>query len=166
LRYRVRRGRVEVTARSSIHDTTTVWTKLAGTIDMDPDQPATARAEITLDMRVFDAGDRSKNWKLRGDLNPDAYPTATFQLARVERISEVTGGRFEATAAGKLAWRDRATDVRVQGKATVDRRAIEATAGFELDVHQQLGVTPPRLFVFKVEDVVRVQVAIFATAEG
>jgi polyisoprenoid-binding protein YceI len=163
MKYKVQRGLVEVKARSSIHDTTTKFAKVEGTIDFDPDAPSTARAEIAVDMRVFDAGDRFKNWKLKTDLEPDQHPTATFTLARLEETREITAGRFQATAVGQVRWRGKAPDVKVKGQAQVDRRAIEASASFELDV-RLLGVSPPRFLMFKVEDVVLVQVQLWAIA--
>jgi polyisoprenoid-binding protein YceI len=161
VRYRVQRGLVEVKARSSIHDTDTRFAKLEGWIEFDPDQPAAARAEISVDMRVFDAGDKLKNWKLKSDLEPDKHPTATFVLARLENVHEPNAGRFAASAVGQLKWRGRAPDVRVRGQASVDRRAIDARASFDLDV-RELGVKPPGFLMFKVENVVSVLVTLFA----
>jgi polyisoprenoid-binding protein YceI len=64
---------VVVHARSSVHDTDARWTKLSGLVTVDPADPgAGAEARVTVDMREFDAGDRMKNWKLRGDLEPDS----------------------------------------------------------------------------------------------
>ena len=163
MRFRVQRGVVEVKARSSIHDTDTKFSKLEGWIEFDPDAPAGARAEISVDMRVFDAGDKLKNWKLRSDLEPDKHPTATFILMRLENAHEPGAGRFEAAAVGQLRWRGRSPDIRVRGQASVDRRAIDAKASFDLDV-RELGVKPPGFLMFKVESVVTVHVTLFATA--
>jgi polyisoprenoid-binding protein YceI len=165
MKYTVQRGRVEVKARSSIHDTNTVWAKVTGTIDFDPDKTDAARAEIQVDMRAFDAGDRLKNWKIKGDLDPDSHPTATFTLMRFDQINEKTAGDFEAVAVGQLAWRGKTPSIKVKGKARIDRRAIDAQASFDLDVRKELGVTPPKFFMFKVEDVVSVQITLFAVAE-
>ncbi len=148
-------------ARTAAHDTKTRFAKLEGTIDFDADDTKSARADLTLDMRVFDAGDRLKNWKLKTDLEPDQYPTATFTLARFLDIHEVTAGQYTATALGQLAWRDATPMVKVKGVASVDRRSIDARASFELDV-RDLGIAPPRFLMFRVEDVVRVQVSLFA----
>ncbi len=164
MRYKIQRGQVDVKARSSVHDTTTRYAKIEGTIDFDPDDPNAARAEIQVDMRVFDAGDRLKNWKLRSDLEPDKHPIASFTLARFADIHEPTAGQFNATAIGQLRWRDRGPNITVKGSASVDRRAIDARASFDLDV-RELGVTPPRILMFKVENVVSVQVTLFAVVD-
>ncbi len=161
MKYKVQRGLVEVKARSAIHDTTTRWSKLSGEIEFDPDQPQTARAEIAVDMRAFDAGDRFKNWKIKSDLDPDAHPTATFTLARLESVHEPTSGKFQARAVGQLRWRGKGVDLKIKGDAKVDRRAIEATATFEMNV-RDLGVSPPKFLMFKVEDEVTVQVSLMA----
>jgi polyisoprenoid-binding protein YceI len=165
MKFKVQRGVLEVKARSKIHDTTTRYTKLEGTIDFDPDDPKNAKAEISVDMRVFDAGDRFKNWKIKGDLEPDKHPTASFTLMRIESIREATSSRFEAEAVGQLRWRGKATDVEVKGTAKVDRRSIEASAEFELDV-KTLGVSPPKFLMFKVEDEVLCQVDLLALIAG
>jgi polyisoprenoid-binding protein YceI len=163
MRYLVQRGLVAVKARSSIHDTTTRFDKLQGTIEFDPDVTAETRAELSVDMRAYDAGDRFKNWKLKSDLDPEAHPTATFALMRLTSIHEKVSGRYQAAAVGQLQWRGKAVDVQVQGEATVDRRRIEASARFELNV-RDLGVTPPRFLMFKVEDEVVCQVTLVAIA--
>jgi len=161
-RFKVFRGLVQVKARSSIHDTVTKYEKLSGSIEFDPDEPRAAQAQISVDMRVFDAGDRFKNWKIKSDLDPDAHPTATFRLTVMNDVHETSSGRFKAKATGQLEWRGKTVDLTVNGTATVDRRGIEATATFELDV-KKLGISPPKFLMFKVEDEVVVQVSLFAT---
>jgi polyisoprenoid-binding protein YceI len=159
--YKVQRGKVTVTARSSIHDTKTVWTKLSGRISADPDELATATAEIAIDMKTFDAGDFMKNWKLKSELDPDKYPTATFRLARIDDPREPTAGEFTGVAIGQIGWRDKTVDIKARGSAKLDRRSLEAKASFELNV-RDLGVAPPKILMFKVEDVVTVQVELYA----
>jgi len=163
--YKIQRGKVTVTARSSIHDTKTVWSKVAGTIDADPDALGGASAQLTVDMRAFDAGDFMKNWKLKSELEPDKHPTASFRLSRVEDPREPTAGAFSGTAIGQLAWRDKTCDVKARGTAKLDRRSLEAQATFELNV-RDLGVAPPKILMFKVEDVVTVQVELYALPTG
>jgi polyisoprenoid-binding protein YceI len=160
--YQVRAGRVVVTARSSVHDTRTVFGQMGGTIHVDPAEPAKeATAELRVDMRVFDAGDRLKNWKLKGDLKPDLYPTATFRLTRIEDVKNVAG-RFEAKAMGVLSWRGRQVDVEARGHATLGERSLEASCRFELNV-RALGVEPPKILMLKVEEVVGVEVTLSGT---
>jgi len=161
MKYKVQRGHVEVKARAPGHDTVARFSKLDGTIDFDPDNPQAGRAELALDMRHLDAGDKLKNWKLKTDLEPDTYPTASFTLARFQDIHEVTAGQFTATALGQLRYRDKMPMIHVKGLAAVDRRSIDARTSFELDV-RDLGIFPPRFLMFRVEDVVLVQVALFA----
>jgi polyisoprenoid-binding protein YceI len=161
MHYKIQRGAVEVRAKSALHDTTTKFGKVEGTIDFDPDAPASAQCDIRVDMRVFDAGDTFKNWKLKGDLDAETYPTATFILARFDDVHEVTAGAFTATATGQIKWRDHTPIVKVKGKATVDRRSIDARASFDLDV-RQLGIAPPKFLMFKVDEIVAVQASVFA----
>jgi polyisoprenoid-binding protein YceI len=165
MKFTVQRGLVEVKARSAIHDTVTRWSRVGGVIRFDADDPGAAHAEIEVDMRSFDAGDRLKNWKLKSDLDPDSHPTAQFVLGRLDQVHEEVAGRFVAGGVGQLQWRGKRVDIAVRGKATVDRMSIEASASFELDV-KTLGVSPPRFLMFKVEDVVSVTVTLRALAGG
>ena len=50
-----------------------------------------------------------------------------------------------------------------KGHASLSSSAIEAVASFELDV-RDVGVKPPKILMFKVEEVVSVKVELRATA--
>jgi polyisoprenoid-binding protein YceI len=151
---------VVVKARSSIHDTTCVWSELSGTIDFDPAKPEAAAAEITVDMRVFDAGDRLKNWKLKGDLQPKAV----FRLSRLDGVTSATGSEaLSATAVGAIDWRGKTAEIRASGSATVTGTKIDAKCTFELNV-RHLGVEPPKILMFKVDEIVAVSVELSANA--
>ena len=151
-------GRLVVKARSSVHDTTTVWDKVAGDVDADPSALDRATATFRVDMTAFDAGDWLKNRKLRKDFAMDAHPTATFEL---RRVSDVTGdgARFTAKAEGVLRWRGKEVTLELAGAGTLDRERLEANAKFELDI-RKLGLSAPRFFVFKMEDEVTVEVSL------
>jgi polyisoprenoid-binding protein YceI len=157
------RSTVVVRAKSSIHDTDSVWPKLAGTVDADAGTLAAsgATARLTVDMTDFDAGDFLKNRKLRKDLDVKSHPQATFELARLVDVVELGDAKFEAVAEGTLRWRGRDVAVRARGSGTVTDAAIDANATFELDV-RELGVKPPRFLMFKVEDIVDVAVTLRA----
>jgi len=83
VKYAVAAGKLTVKARSSVHDTTTTWDKVTGSVDADPDAIEQAKATFTVDMTSFDAGDWLKNRKLRKDFDMDGNPSATFTLDRV-----------------------------------------------------------------------------------
>jgi len=158
------RCKVVVRARSSVHDTDTTWSRVSGTIEVDPDAPATgATARLVVDMREFDAGDRLKNWKVKGDLEPDKYPEAVFTLARLERVTGGGAGKWDAAAAGAIEWRGRRAEVVASGSAVITPVAVSATARFELNV-THLGVKPPKVLMFKVDEVVSVEVTLEARA--
>ncbi len=164
--YRVSRGRVAARARSSLHDTTTTWTKLAGELEVLPDEPMrAAQARIVVDMREFDAGDRLKNWKLRSDLEPDRHPEAVFTLSAIEEAQPLGGGAWRAVARGTLAWRGRTTAVLARGEAQFADDSVHARATFSLDV-TRLGVTPPKILFLKVENVVEVTVELTAELDA
>jgi polyisoprenoid-binding protein YceI len=151
-------GKLVVKARSSVHDTTTVWDKITGDVDADPDAIEAAVAKFSVDMTSFDAGDWLKNRKLRKDFDLEGHPTATFQL---ERVSEVVrgGAKFEAKAEGQLQWRGKTVPLKLSGKGSLDADRLTASATFDLDI-KLLGLQPPKFFLFKVEDVVTIDVTL------
>jgi len=155
-----------VAARSSIHDTKTRWESLGGSIEASVDALESATASFTVDMTEFDAGDWLKNRKLRKDLDVKNHPTAEFvltELKNVTRDPEDANSKFRATAVGTIRWRGRETTVEAIGSGVVTDEKIEATATFDLDV-TTLGVKPPKILMFKVEDVVCVEVTLVAHA--
>lgn len=154
---------VVVKARSSIHDTTTTWNKISGTIEATADtlESNGAIATIDVDMTSFDAGDWLKNRKLKKDLDVTQYPLAQFELSELTEVVGGDGGEFKATAVGKLRWRSREVTVTAPGTGIVNDDGIDARATFELDV-TDLGVKPPKILMFKVEKVVAIEVILVA----
>lgn len=151
--YRVVKGRVTVKAGSSPDVTT--WSKVTGTIQLDLDRPDGARAEISVDMRSFEAGDWFQNWQRKGNLDADAHPTAKLVLMRLEGVREGSAGQLEGTAVGQLQWRGKTAEVRVRGTARVNPRAIEASGSFDVD---------PQRFGIKADERLRAEVSLSATA--
>jgi polyisoprenoid-binding protein YceI len=160
MRYRVTSGTLTVQARSRIHDTTTVWSKISGEIDADPETLATAgaTARFEVDMTVFDAGDFLRNRKLRSDFALAAHPTGRFQLTGVRDVVR-QGATFTATAEGVLDWRGRKLELVLSGQGRLDDMGVSASATFELDI-RDLGLSAPRFLMFKMEDQVTVAVTI------
>ncbi len=149
-----------VRARSSLHDTRTVWSAVSGEVTADPATLATAgaTASFTVDMTRFDAGDFLKNRKLRKDFELEDHPQATFTLTGLRDVVD-DGGRFRATATGVLRWRGREVELTVAGEGTLDASRLAATGRVELDI-RTLGLTAPRFLMFKMEDVVTVEVTL------
>jgi polyisoprenoid-binding protein YceI len=160
MKYRVTAGKLTVTARSKVHDTTTIWDKVSGTIDADADTLATAGAAATfaVDMTAFDAGDFLKNRKLRKDFDMERHPAATFELTAV-RDAVRDGPTFKATAEGVLRWRGKEVVVTLQGSGKLDTMTVEATGSFELDI-RSLGLSAPRFLMIKMADEVAVDVTV------
>jgi polyisoprenoid-binding protein YceI len=158
MKYSVSGGKLTVKAHSSVHDTTTVWDKITGDVDADPDAIEQAKATFSVDMTSFDAGDWLKNRKLRKDFDMEAHPTATFTL---ERVSDVLrdGDKFTAKAEGKLRWRGKDVALVLNGQGTLSADRVEARATFELDI-KKLGLTAPKFFVIKMEDEVTIDVTV------
>jgi polyisoprenoid-binding protein YceI len=164
VRYRIdtNASKVVVKARSSIHDTKAKYDKLSGTIDADRANLNGATASIKLDMTSFDAGDFLKNRKLRKDLDVKKHPEAAFELTGLENVEDKDGS-VAATAMGILYWRGHEAEVRATGTASITDSSITADATFELNV-RDLGVTPPKILMIKVEDIVTVDVSLVARA--
>jgi polyisoprenoid-binding protein YceI len=160
-RYVIGNGsQLSVKARSSVHDTVTVWNKVTGTLTADVETLATAGAEAaaTVDMTEFDAGDWLKNRKLRKDYDMDAHPRATFELTNLSNVVR-NGQTFTATANGVLGWRGKRVNVAIAGKGTLSATAFDATGTFELDI-RTLGLQAPKVLMFKVQDEVTVEITL------
>ncbi len=158
--YRIEAGTLTVKARSSLHDTTTVWNKIAGEVIAAPQTLATEGAQATfdVDMTAFDAGDWLKNRKLKKDFDLESYPKATFVL---RALRDVVGnaGSFTATAEGVLRWRGREVVLSLAGRGTLDAMRVSASATFELDI-RTLGLSAPRFLMIKMADEVTVDVSV------
>ena len=165
-KYRVEAGKLTVKARSKIHDTTTVWTKVTGSVDADAETLATkgATAVFTIDMTSFDAGDWLKNRKLKSDFEMDKHPTATFELRAVRDVVR-DGPTFTATAEGAIKWRGKEVLVELQGRGKLDDNNVQASATFELDI-KRLGLVAPRILMIKVEDEVSIEVSVTGPSLG
>ena len=158
MKYAIHAGKLTVKARSSVHDTTTVWDKITGDVDADASAIEGAKATFSVDMTKFDAGDFLKNRKLRKDFEMDAHPTATFTLTRVSDVVR-DGSKFTAKAEGTLKWRGKEVVLALSGQGTLDEKQVEAKGTFELDI-RKLGLSAPRFFMFKMEDEVTVDVTV------
>jgi polyisoprenoid-binding protein YceI len=158
--YRVTAGKLTVRARSRIHDTTTVWDKISGEVEADPETLATAGAKATfrVDMTSFDAGDWLRNRKLRKDFELEAHSEASFELRALEGVAR-DGAAFTATAVGVLRWRGREVELTLAGRGTLDASGVEASGTFELDI-RKLGLSAPRFLVIKMEDEVSIEVTV------
>ena len=160
-RYIIGNGsKLSVKARSSVHDTVTVWNKVTGTLTADVETLSNvgASASASVDMTEFDAGDWLKNRKLRKDYDMDAHPRATFELTGLRDVVR-NGQAFTAVAAGVLGWRGKQVKVSIAGKGTMTPTTFEASGSFELDI-RTLGLQAPKVLMFKVQDEVLVEITL------
>jgi polyisoprenoid-binding protein YceI len=153
-------SKLVVTARSSVHNTDTSWRGITGTIEAPLDNLEATKATIEVDMTTADAGDWLKNRKLRKDMDFDKYPRASL---KVERLSDVQqdGSQVSATLHGTLSWRGKSMAIEAKGSGTLSESDLSASGSFELNV-TQLGITPPKVLMIKIEDVVGCQVELSA----
>jgi len=122
MRYRVHAGTLTVQARSRVHDTTTVWNRITGDVDADPETLASAgaTARFEVDMTSFDAGDFLRNRKLRKDFELERHAVARFTLRAVREVVR-DGATFTATAEGVLEWRGRQLALVLAGRGKIGR---------------------------------------------
>ncbi len=152
-----------VTARSSVHDTEIAWQGISGTVDATAgDDVSQMAADIKVDMTTADAGDWLKNRKMKKDMQFDKHPSATFVLGGVDEITQ-EGERMTATIHGTLSWRGKSVEVSAKGEGTLGATKLVAKGSFDIDM-TKLGITPPKVLMIKVEDVVNCQIALHATA--
>jgi hypothetical protein len=153
-------SKLTVKARSKIHDTTTVWDALSGSVDADAATLDTAGAEVAVDvdMTKFDAGDFLKNRKLRKDFDLEHHARASFELVGLDDVRR-DGDTFTATARGILRWRGREVPLTITGSGMLDDKHLDARGAFDLDI-KTLGLAAPRFLMFKVEDEVTVDVVL------
>jgi polyisoprenoid-binding protein YceI len=154
-------SRLVVTAHSSVHDSETTWGGIVGTVNATPGMMADTQASITVDMRTADAGDWLKNRKLRKDMDFEAYPSASFKLTGISELVEV-GSHVRARVQGDLSWRGKTITIGAVGEGTITSTELVASGTFDLDV-TQLGITPPKLLMIKIEDVVSCRIELRAT---
>lgn len=157
-------SRLRVQARSKIHDTSTTFSRIGGEVQADPAAltGAATAARFTVAMAEFDAGDWLKNRKLKGDLQLDRWPEASFELRELRDVVEADGG-FTATAVGLLRYRGRELEIAIAGRGRIDAQRIEATGRFDLDI-RQIGMEPPKILMFKVDPEVTVDIELIARA--
>lgn len=154
-------SRLIVTARSSVHNTDTSFSGITGSITADPSAMSEASSAIEVDMRTADAGDWLKNRKLRKDMDFEKNPSASFTLTSVTDLG-VADDRITATISGDLTWRGKTIAIVAKGEGTIGERELIATGNFDIDI-TTLGITPPKVLMIKVDDVVSCVISLRAT---
>lgn len=114
-------------------------------------------------MGSFDAGDWLKNKKLKSEIDPKKYPTASFHLGGLDEVVERGDGGFEVKARGLLRYRGREVEIVIAGTGTMDAAGIDARGSFDLDL-RDLGMKPPRFLMFKMEPELTIEVVLRARA--
>ncbi len=163
--YRVdsKTSKLIVTARSSVHDTEILWQGITGNINAETgDNAKQMQASIEVDMTTADAGDWLKNRKMRKDMQFDKHPKASFVLDSVDALSQ-EGEHMTATLTGTLSWRGKSMPVTVTGDGDLGTKKLVAKGSFDIDM-TKLGITPPKILMIKVQDVVNCQIEIHAVA--
>jgi polyisoprenoid-binding protein YceI len=137
-----------------------VWTGFSGEVQAEQDDLAAAQMNLAIDMKTGDAGDWLKNRKMRKDMDFDRHPRAEFNVKSISNV-EQEGDNLSATVEGSLSWRGKSVDVTSRAKGTLNQREISAVGEFDLDI-TTLGITPPKILMIKVHDVVSCRVELHA----
>jgi hypothetical protein len=108
VRYRVTTGTLTVQARSRVHDTTTVWSKITGDIVADPDTLAGATARFEVDMTAFDAGDsQNRSQGLRHGRASGDVELRRSAMSRDDRVQQERRGVLRGVERGRSPRRAR-----------------------------------------------------------
>jgi polyisoprenoid-binding protein YceI len=153
-------SKLAVTARSSVHNTNIEWSGFSGTIDAELEALEDIAADLSVDMTTADAGDWLKNRKLRKEMDFDKHPSATLKIEKLEKVQR-EGAKISATLHGALDWRGKQITVVVTGSGTLNDKELRAQGTFDINM-TELGITPPKVLMIKVEDVVSCKVDIVA----
>ncbi len=158
-------SRMRVTAKSSLHDTTTVWDQLTGSVDVDVPELSSAKANVNVEMSSFDAGSWLKNRHLKKEMGLGKPQTASFELLSLSVANQEAGGNVAAEGMGAIVWNGQRAQVSLEGEGTITEQHIAVTCRFILNV-RDVGITPPGFLGMKVEDEVSVVVSLHANAES
>jgi len=104
-----------------------------------------------------------KNRKLRKDYKLADHPRATFELEGLRDVVRKDDGSFEATGLGTLRWRGKSVAIEIAGTGVMTGGSVDAKGTFDLDI-RDLGMKAPRVLMFKMQDVVTIDVTLRAKA--
>lgn len=157
------RCRLSVRARSTLHDSVSKGTGLAGTLTGDPDElEATASGTVTAPLQLLSFGDRMRDWSMARHLDLKRHPEASFGVTGVT-VHSRDPWRIEVR--GELAYHGHTTSLAVEVTGTLDSDRLVAQTRFPLSLGA-LGIKPPKMLFMKVEETVEVDVELVATTGG
>jgi polyisoprenoid-binding protein YceI len=161
----VKSGQLVLRAKSPVEEVTAKLTGLEGSVRFEPDDLSQqARAEISVDLKKLDAGDQFRNWELAKELDVKNRPTVKFVFNHFADVRESAAGIFEGTAVGQLNWNEKYVDVRITGTARLDRRGMEISGGFEVDMHD-FGLKAPKFQLYTKDGIVVVRLGLMLMIE-
>ncbi len=153
-------------ATSTLHDFRG-WTRgVSGEIRFDPDRlDETAAAEIVVDARGLDTGDKDRDKDMHAHLQSQGYPAFKLTLTRFVRPDPSRGdGSFVLHANLEI----RGKSVPVESPGTFELRPdghLHVKGEFRVRM-SQFGITPPvTALVIRVDDEVKVWFELWAKAE-
>jgi polyisoprenoid-binding protein YceI len=172
-------SQIQFVSDAPLERTTGVTSKASGEITVDPASPASAKADIKIDMTSFKTGIdlrdehfRSENW-----LDAKKYPHAEFVITKVSGLdklepnksAEVTiSGKFslhgvtkELTTKAKVRWISGSEEA-AKNKVPGDALRIQATFVVKLEDHK---VSIPSIVALKVSPNITVNIDLRALAK-
>ncbi len=134
---------------------------VTGTLTFDPASPTDGLSgQFTVDMASFDSGIGLRDRDMRKKyLHTDEYPEATFvfQDALPTLIGSDSGPTFQLALTGAMTLHGVTRDHTVEATLTPTAEGYQVQATFRL-LMTDYGMKPPKRFMLKVKDEIRVEV--------
>lgn len=145
------------------HNWTGVSHLLRGTFQLDPESPALpGPVTVALPVRSFDSGSRNRDSKALGILEAGRFPQVSLRIERVSGFKR-DGNKGSATVDGTLTFHGVAKPVSFPITGQLDGNHLTATASFPVSLSAH-GMAVPQLLFVPMDDAIRVNVQLSATA--
>jgi hypothetical protein len=161
--YTIRHGRMIARAHATLgHKAEVSFPSLTGTFTVTHEGQMVSgiAGEIQLAFDPMEGGDMLLRREARKALDTSTYPAARLAL---EGAAASPGAL--AKLSGQLSYRGRSVGISPIVDGRFDEHKVEARTRFTLDV-RDFGLKPPRLLFLKVDEIVEVEVELFAAASA
>jgi polyisoprenoid-binding protein YceI len=157
---------VAVAARSTVHPVHITAQGLNGFLEGEfvggrVDLAAPHHARLSLPVRQMRSGNRVQDMEMDRRMETGRYPTIDCE---VDRLTDNGAGRYRAIGRLMVHGQTRAVEANVQITETGPGRVVvDVEHAFDM---REFGISPPNLFILKVDPQVGVRVRIEATVTG
>lgn len=161
MQYDVTGGTLTAIAKSSLHDTETLWKTIRGAVTLGEPLELSS-ATIAVQMDAFDAGSWLKNRHLKKNFPFQKYPTADFVLTELSKVSR-EGEKISAEGGGQVQWNGKTVPISLRGQGIVNDNTLSVRCQFTVDI-RDFGLEAPGILGVKVDDVLECIATIEARA--